>query len=353
MAKLFSHHDKYHVHAIFGFLALLHFAYRFYCVLIEQRESFTPSLFSAASLSVHVVLHALSFQFEVPRNRIWTKPMIWREFRIHNAVFALRHLVASAFGIWAPDWWWRQPDSSSVVAKLVLICTACKAADIATEKAGSLDDRTTNSMPYPKKTAKSVEAVAKKFYAKSQFAATALAAFGTPSLSFCSVLAIEIASFLMTLVRKGLIEARTYHAWYSLSLFVMFPCLVASIHSGHPDEEMAAYRAMTACFFSIPLRLDMRVSKYITWCVSIVAGFLIIEAGPHFVDMTRTPKVIAWLGMAWSAGDTVYSFACAERSQEASEEKVEMPEGKLAHEGKVSEKELSTQQPPYVMPNLG
>ena len=78
--------------------------------------------------------------------------------------------------------------------------------------------------------------MAKTFYAKSQFAATSIAApclhgfccigiccrchnleggigvmcakaFGTPSLSFCSVLAIELASLLMTLVRKGLIEA--------------------------------------------------------------------------------------------------------------------------------------------------
>ena len=37
-------------------------------------------------------------------------------------------------------------------------------------------------------------------------------AFGTPSSSFCAIFAIEIASFLMTLVRKGIIEARCFIA---------------------------------------------------------------------------------------------------------------------------------------------
>eukprot|EP00439_Symbiodinium_sp_Y106_P049953 s1234_g6.t1 len=154
---------------------------RFFTVLILQQESFQQNSFSAACLLVHVLLHALSFQFELPRNRIWTKPMIWREFRVHNALFAMRHLIGTALGIWAPDWWLRQPGVAAVAAKVCLTAsqihsgifpvvqlTSCVAAH-------DEDDRTTNAMPYPKKTPETLEKVAKRFYAKSQFAATALA----------------------------------------------------------------------------------------------------------------------------------------------------------------------------------
>lgn len=277
MAKLLSHHDRYHSHAILGLLALLHFAYRFYTVLIEQRESFSPGFWSAATLLVHVFLHVLSFQFELPRNRIWTKPMIWREFRVHNAIFAYRHLV-------------------------VLVLVACKAADVTTEMIGSTEMRTTNAMPYPKSTPRPVEEMVKTFYAKSQFAATSIAAFGTPSLSFCSVLAIELASLLMTLVRKGLIEARTYHIVYATSLFAMFPCIVATLHCGDAAMEMAAFRGLMVCAVAVDLRLKHRIDKYVAWGLSIVGGHFLAE----ILGMVGCYKLlIAWPGMAWSAAGTV------------------------------------------------
>lgn len=302
MAKLLSHHDRYHSHAILGLLALLHFAYRFYTVLIEQRESFSPGFWSAATLLVHVFLHVLSFQFELRRNRIWTKPMIWREFRVHNAIFAYRHLVGTALGIWAPEWWWQQPTLSSLLAKVVLVLVACKAADVTTEMIGSTEMRTTNAMPYPKSTPRPVEEMAKTFYAKSQFAATSIAAFGTPSLSFCSVLAIELASLLMTLVRKGLIEARTYHIVYATSLFAMFPCIVATLHCGDAAMEMAAFRGLMVCAVAVDLRLKHRIDKYVAWGLSIVGGHFLAE----ILGMVGCYKLlIAWPGMAWSAAGTV------------------------------------------------
>eukprot|EP00434_Breviolum_minutum_P044550 symbB.v1.2.039800.t1/scaffold6792.1/size15526/3 len=302
MAKLLSHHDRYHSHAILGLLALLHFAYRFYQILIEGRETFSTSYWSAASLLIHVFLHVLSFQFELPRNRIWTKPMIWREFRVHNAIFAYRHLVGSALGILAPQWWWQQPTLSSLVAKVVLVLASAKAADFTTEMIGSKETRTTNAMPYPKATPPEVEEVAKRFYAKSQFAATSIAAFGTPSLSFCSVLAIELASLLMTLVRKGLIEGRTYHIVYASSLFIMFPCIGATLHCGDAVMEMAAFRGLVVCALAVDLRLTRRLDKYMVWGVAIVAGHLLAEL---LANVAYYKLLFAWPGMVWSAVDTL------------------------------------------------
>lgn len=319
MAKLLSHHDKFHAHAILGLIALLHFAYRFGYLFVTQQESFTPGIWTAASLLVHFFLHLLSFQFELPRNRIWTKPMIWREFRVHNAIFAYRHLIGAAFGTWAPKWWYWSPDVWSIAAKVALVCAACYAADLATQKIGSLDKRTTNAMPYPKRTDQSVMSLAKLFYAKSQFAATALAAFGPPFLSFLSIFAIEIASFLMTLVRKGIIEDRTYHVVYAGSLFIMFPCMVATLHSGNDFAVQATFRAMCATFMSCELRINYRVDKYITWIVSIVAGMVVAEMIAMYVDI----RYVAWPGMIWSASDTLYCLIKARNAEAALSKKTD------------------------------
>lgn len=312
MAKLFSYHDYFHVHAILGLSALLHFASRFLLLFIYQWDSFTPGVVSAACLSIHFFLHVSSFQFELPRNRLWTKPMIWREFRVHNAIFAYRHLVGTILGTWCAEWWWRSPPcASALFAKVALVLAACKAADVATQYLGSDEKRTTNAMPYPQKTADNVEQVAKWFYAKSQFAATAIAAFGTPSLSFLSVLAIEIASFLMTLVRKGIIEAHHYHIVYAASLFIMFPALIATLHGDDYAATVAAFRGLCACFIACELRMTHRLSKYLTWVLAIIGGWMAAAACDSIADV----RWFAWPGMIWSAADTLIIFLKARKSE--------------------------------------
>ncbi|CAE7904128.1 unnamed protein product [Symbiodinium sp. KB8] len=256
----------------------------------------------------------------------------YKEFRVHNALFAMRHLVATALGIWAPDWWLRQPGIGAVAAKVCLVLATCKAADITTEQIGSTDDRTTNSMPYPKKTPETLEKVAKRFYAKSQFAATALAVFGTPSSSFCAILAIEIASFLMTLVRKGIIEARTYHILYAASLFIMFPVLVATLHSGDAVAEAATLRCLFVGALGIDIRIKYRFSKYTAWLVAIPAGYILADTLSMYAN---TKLFFAWPGMMWSASDTLRGFFQARQQSNAFT---------AAHEGEVS-KEILNESP--------
>lgn len=313
MAKLLSHHDKFHVHALLGLTALLHFAFRFGYLFLYRKESFSQDFTSAALLSVHILLHVTSFQFELPRNRLWTKPMIWKEFRIHNAIFAYRHLIATGLGIWFPDWWWRNPPLSSMFCKVALVLGACKAADLATDWIGDTSKRTTNAMPYPSKVARNVEQTAKWFYAKSQFAATAIAAFGPPGLSFCSAFAIEIASFLMTLVRKGIIEARTYHIIYAASLFIMFPAMVATLHSGDGDAEVAIFRVSCAAFFGVHCRMFRGWGKYRVWLLAILGGAALAGG---LASLSLAPvRFLCWPGFLWSATDTLVNFWKANRNE--------------------------------------
>merc|ERR1711884_179042 len=137
----------------------------------------------------------------------------------------------------------------------------CPASEWITENYGDLQKRTTNAMPYPRGTPPHVESFVKHFYAKSQFAATALAAFGCPMLSFGSVLAIQLASVLMTFVRKGLIESVTYHMVYGLSLFLMFPAMAVSMHFLDEVAHISVMRALMVCALSVSLRMpDFKIA---------------------------------------------------------------------------------------------
>lgn len=312
MTRLFTHHNKLggYVHGILGATALLHFVYRFMFFFMRHgKESMTPTDTTALLLLVHVALHATSFQFALPSRRNFTKPMIWREFRAHNAIFAYRNILGAALGIWAPDWWWRDELSvSAVVAKLCLVLGTNWAADVVTNRLGCRMDRTTNAMPYPKKTDATFELTAKYFYAKSQFSATALAVFGQPTMSFCAVLAIEMASFLMTLTRKGMIQAQTYHLCYGACLFIMGPACLVSQLAADPAHGRVLFRMLATTGFAVRLRMRYRLSKYVTWSASIIfAGW--IAAGAVMWAVPDHYHYIGVMGMVWGLLDTLFKLA--------------------------------------------
>lgn len=275
MAKLFTHHDFGHVHAICGILVLLHFFTRIMLWLCFGMDTFSAGPVSVVTLLLHVFLHASSFQFYLPANRLWTKPMIWREFRVHNAIFASRHVVSTMLAIFAPGWWWRSPDLSSVAVKVLLVWIICAAADVATEQLGDREKRTTNAMPYPQGTSKASERVIKLFYATAQMGAASVAAFGPPVPNFACILPIEIASLLMTLVRKGLIEAWHYHLLYAVSLVLIYPVLaVGFVFRDDPEYDLATCRVLLTMLFSAQLRLRLWLNKYLVWGVAITAGYV-------------------------------------------------------------------------------
>ena len=91
MAKIFTKHDPYHVHKLVGLLCLLHFFFRF-SLLFRFGQAFPtsePHWLTFATCGLHCILHATSFLFHVPAKRNFTQPMIWREFRRHNAILGL------------------------------------------------------------------------------------------------------------------------------------------------------------------------------------------------------------------------------------------------------------------------
>ena len=101
MAKLFTHHDRFHVHKVLGLLALLHYLYRF-ALLYRCGDAFPssgPSSGSGSSVeeyesplmaSAGVLLHGLlswsSLLLPLPSKRNFNAPMVSPRMKMNDCM---------------------------------------------------------------------------------------------------------------------------------------------------------------------------------------------------------------------------------------------------------------------------
>jgi hypothetical protein len=213
-------------------------------------------------------------------------------------IFAYRGLIGCAFGIWAPNWWLSRPPIISIVVKIVLVAGTSAAADWVTAKMGSAEKRTTNSMPYPITIPVPVQNCAKRFYSQAQVGASCLAIFSPPSIAFGCLLAIESASFLMTLRRKGIIQSEHYHTIYAATLFVMYPALLIMAIRTDSVYLHTFVNVVLSTNFIRELRLEMKLSKFVASSFGIVAAHCVSSSLVMCVD----PE--------WLRAAVVASLAC-------------------------------------------
>ncbi|KAH8063827.1 hypothetical protein JL722_3017 [Aureococcus anophagefferens] len=122
--------------------------------------------------------------------------MIWPEFRLHNAIFALRHVASAALALATGS------HARPLALAAAVLPPSVAAPRRATDRVGDRDRRTTNAMPYPE-TCRAVDVrLTKALYASAQFGATAACLYGPATCAFAPLLGIEIAAFMMTAVRK-------------------------------------------------------------------------------------------------------------------------------------------------------
>lgn len=100
----------------------------------------------------------------------------------------------------------------------------------------------------------------KTFYAFSQFLATmACLTVTNPLWPLLVLMPIQLASLLMTLVRKGLLTSQGYHRAYSLCL--VMPYLAATRSLGRSMEFPISFIVASA-LFAIRRR---GINKYVLW----------------------------------------------------------------------------------------
>mmetsp|Transcript_8292 Transcript_8292/g.28214 ORF Transcript_8292/g.28214 Transcript_8292/m.28214 type:complete len:208 (+) Transcript_8292:302-925(+) len=189
--------------------------------------------------------------------------MIWQEFRAHNICFALRSVACFTFA-------WVGRRAGTPAARRLAIggsTAACLGALVAADEITKRlrvdsSESTTATMPYPPSWRPEVVRRFKAFYALSQYMAT-LGCLMCTNLAYPFIIAlpIQLASLLMTLVRKGLLSAAGYHLLYAGSLCL--PYCVAALHAVKYGSRDVVVLLATASALLFARRQG--ASKYALW----------------------------------------------------------------------------------------
>ena len=279
--KLFTKEDPIGVHKYLGVFVLLHFVFRFYQMFFTDpsaglgtRLGRGPSWIPILCLLPHGLLSLSSLIFHtVPRERVVGQPMIWQEYRIHNIGFGLRSVVTAALCSLAIHGKHHPALRRMAVVGSCLSCViAMRAADLATKYLRSNQlESTTATAPYWEGCSLVTQKRFKLFYAYCQFMATiGCLTVTNPAYPLSILLAIQMASLLMTLVRKGLLSTRGFHYGYTATLIA--PYLVVLRSSWYMSSPQMIYLfLMGSALFQIR---RYGVSKYAIWLPVMIARII-------------------------------------------------------------------------------
>jgi NAD(P)H-flavin reductase len=181
-------------------------------------------------------------------------------------VFATRGAVCALLLMWC--------GYSSCLRALVVLLTMC-AADWVTRALTVPGDKytTTRAMPYWPGISQWRQKQHKDFYMAAQFGATVLCLVAdTELLPLCTLVAIQGAALLQTLVRKAVISTHTYHMVYTAQLLLPTVLVVAT----HSVQSAAGLWACASGLSMVRIRFCM--DKYLMW-MSMGLGTVLWEHG--------------------------------------------------------------------------
>jgi hypothetical protein len=261
--KLNTHEDLFYAHKILGTIVLCNYIYRFY-LLITTRDMNLNNQHSMMILLFHPLLSLSSLFFKISNTRNRKIPIIYPEFRLHNIIFALR----SVFCCYSFYFFQNQvlylsgkPVRLDIICNMFICMLTMKFADIVTNYYKNLTPPTTTmrNMPYDELMEENKLKNLKKLYSYMQFYATYYM-LGNINSAFSPMFAIQLSSFLMTLVKKNIIPPMWWHPLYFASLlsnslvFFSLPFLFI-------------YKFNFACYFFSHWRMVNGYNKYIGWLI--------------------------------------------------------------------------------------
>ena len=223
--KLVTSEDPYHVHKLCGVACLCNFAYQISRFLLGC--SVRPE--NPWTLAPHGLLHVSSFIFRVlPHRQIGSRAnmYIWEELRSHATLFGLRAclvILFPAFGFWIS------------LGTMVL-------ADVATTVQGRPGLSTVRGAQERVGNRSWKKELAAAFFSTSQLGATLITSGlfqqeeivrmhnndpsggggGYAMLVFATLPPIQTSAFGMTLIRKNLIDQKTWSAVYVIELLFVY-----------------------------------------------------------------------------------------------------------------------------------
>lgn len=266
--KLVTKEDPYFIHKILGVVSFCNFVYRYY-LLLSYGEMMMTSPIDIALITCHGALSASSLIFHIPKKRHATLPMIYPEFRLHSIAFGLRSVVCCFIDYYGNEY--------KLYYKMAACIGTMGIADTITKSYAEPGDTTMRAMPFASSTSIEERNKITRFHSNSQIFATLLMLYNMET-AFSPLFAIQIAAFLMTMVRKGFINPNTWHILYSLALMINVFTSITLLPSDLITICIAKY------MFS-HMRFQMKMNKYIGWL--IIFG-LIRNLNISFIDKYDT-----------------------------------------------------------------
>ena len=246
--KLITREDPF-LHKGLAMYCLGNFIYRYY-LLLTTGSMYIDTPAGIASVLVHGLLSCSSLIFHLPENRIKGTPMIYPEMRMHTIIFTLRS-VACCITFYF---------SMNQFTRFGICFATMLAADLATKifTDGNKNGSTIRNMPYDSRVSMEARDSVKRMNSEMQIGAT-LFMLGNIDSAFLPLVAIQMASFLGTLTRKGILSANMWHICYAVSLWVNIAVYMQSLSVTYIIIQFIGYTLYTSVFF------PYRTNKYFNW----------------------------------------------------------------------------------------
>lgn len=292
--KLSTPEDKTLFHKFLGGICLINFVYR-YTNYIRFGTMDLNNSFSIFLIGVHGILSISSLIFHIPTKRNPSKPMIYPEFRLHSIAFALRSVICCY------QYYYKLHYVYQIITCYVTMITA----DLITFhfNPNGKNGKTMRNMPFDNNIPleKQVEII--HMHSLMQIGATTFMLGGIES-AFSPLLAIQLAAFLMTLVRKSIINAITWHSIYSLTLWSNL-----LLYKNHQLDFIIIHYFMIKNY--IHIFFPYKINKYIAWSINFGTLIIYRETGAgEYVNYLSNlnPEVIYNLKLAIIVYYLLYFF---------------------------------------------
>ena len=206
--KLITKEDPMHIHKTLGVICLVNYGYRYY-MLFTTGTMHLDNPIAGYLMCVHALLSISSIIFHIPSKRNKMAPMIYPEYRQHSILFAMRSVVCFFLTYY----------KCAVFYKMATCYGTMLLADfISSHHQNTVTTTTMRNMPFDIRISGQDQESIIRMQSSQQIGAT-LFMFGNLDSCFTPLFSIQIAAFLMTLVRKNIIDTNLWHILYNISLW--------------------------------------------------------------------------------------------------------------------------------------
>ena len=282
--KLVTKEDPLHIHKLFGIICLVNYGYRYY--LLIQNGSMDLDNHTATTLVLcHATLSCSSILFHIPSIRNKSAPMIYPEYRLHSIIFVMRSVICFFLTYY----------DCSILYKFGACYLTMIMADIVTARYRSDNQNTTmRDMPFDPRIKEDEQRKIILMQSSQQIGAT-LYMFGNLDSCFSPMFAIQLAAFLMTLVRKNIIDSNMWHLIYNVSLWMNAFCFY-SIPVGYLFIEPILFHIFYYWRFSVDKDSNQFVgNKYVGWTIVFAVLYLYMQLNvqiPNSMVLSDTAKLM-------------------------------------------------------------